>query len=76
MPRPRSACTEQDGLAQARDVQAVTEAPGLGETRDWMRVSATRGTHLDKLLAQIRVRLPEGPELYPADQVTSRMCKR
>ena len=58
-------------LLKPEDVQAVTEAHwALVKHADWMRVSATRGTNLDKLLAQILARLPEGPELYPADQVT------
>ena len=58
-------------LLRPEDVQAVTEAHwALVKHADWMRVSATRGTNLDKLLAQILARLPEGPELYPADQVT------
>jgi GTP-binding protein Era len=53
------------------DVQAVTEAHWtLVQYDDWMRVSATRGTNLDKLLDRILTRLPQGPELYPADQVT------
>jgi GTPase len=58
-------------LLKPEDVQAVTEAHwALVKHADWMRVSATRGTNLDKLLTQILARLPEGPELYPADQVT------
>jgi len=53
------------------DVQAVTEAHwALVQYDDWMRVSATRGTNLDKLLDRILARLPQGPELYPADQIT------
>ncbi len=53
------------------DVQAVTEAHfALVRYADWMRVSATRGTNLPKLLDQILARLPEGPELYPPDLVT------
>lgn len=58
-------------LLKPADVQAVTEAHwALVKYDDWMRISATRGTNLDKLLAQILARLPVGPELYPADQVT------
>ncbi len=58
-------------LLKPADVQDVTEAHwALVNYADWMRVSATRGTNLDKLLAQILERLPVGPELYPADQVT------
>lgn len=58
-------------LLKPSDVQAVTEAHwALVKYDDWMRVSATRGTNLNKLLTQILARLPQGPELYPADQVT------
>lgn len=58
-------------LLKPQNVQAVTEAHwALAQHVDWMRLSATRGENLDKLLDQILARLPEGPELYPADQVT------
>jgi len=58
-------------LLKPYNVQAVTEAHwALAQHADWMRVSASRGDNLDKLLDQILARLPEGPELYPADQVT------
>jgi GTPase len=58
-------------LLKPQNVQAVTEAFWeLVTHAEWMRVSATRGENLDKLLDQILARLPEGPELYPADQVT------
>lgn len=33
-------------------------------------ISATRGDHLDLLLQEIILQLPEGPEYYPPDQVT------
>jgi len=58
-------------LLKPDDVQAVTEAHwAIVKHADWMRISATRGTNLDKLLAQILARLPVGPALYPADQIT------
>jgi GTPase len=58
-------------LLKPAEVQPVTEAHwALAKHDDWMRLSATRGENLDKLLDQILARLPEGPELYPADQVT------
>ncbi len=38
----------------------------------YVPVSARRGTNLDALKAEIRSRLPEGPFLYPEDQVSSR----
>jgi len=58
-------------LLKPENVQAVTHAHwALAKHVDWMRISASRGDNLDKLLGQILTRLPEGPELYPADQVT------
>jgi len=41
-------------------------APGAA----WMLVSATRGDNLDELLTLIVNALPEGPALYPEDEVT------
>ncbi len=53
------------------NIQAVTEAYwSIVKHDDWMRISATRKDNLDKLLGQILARLPEGPELFPPDQVT------
>jgi GTP-binding protein Era len=37
---------------------------------DWMRVSATRRENTDKLLDMIVARLPEGPTLFPEDEIT------
>ena len=58
-------------MLKPEHVQENTEAFwALVKHADWMRISAQRGDNIDKLLAQILARLPEGPELYPADQVT------
>ncbi len=58
-------------LLKPLDIQRVTEAFwAIVKHDDWMRISATRRDNLDKLLDQILARLPEGPELFPADQVT------
>lgn len=37
---------------------------------DWMRLSATKNENTDKLLEMIVARLPEGPALYPEDEIT------
>ena len=42
----------------------------LAPTAEWMLVSATRGDNLDQLLEMIVRALPEGPPLYPEDEVT------
>jgi GTP-binding protein Era len=58
-------------LLKPADVEEVTKAHwALVRHDDWMRISATRGTNLNKLLDQILARVPHGPELFPADQVT------
>ncbi|MGH2521285.1 MAG: GTPase Era [Anaerolineales bacterium] len=36
----------------------------------WMLISATRGDNLDQLLGMIVQALPEGPFLYPEDEIT------
>jgi GTP-binding protein Era len=58
-------------LLKPIDVEAVTEAYWkIAKHDDWMRISATRKENLDKVQEMILARLPEGPELYPNDQVT------
>jgi len=37
---------------------------------DWMRLTATKQENADKLLELIVARLPEGPALYPEDEIT------
>ncbi|MCG3140127.1 MAG: GTPase Era [Anaerolineae bacterium] len=37
---------------------------------DWMRLTATKRENADKLLELIVARLPEGPALYPEDEIT------
>lgn len=37
---------------------------------DWMRISATKRINTDKLLDMIVARLPEGPALFPEDEIT------
>ncbi len=42
----------------------------LVQHADWMRISATKKLNTDKLLDMIVARLPEGPALYPDDEIT------
>jgi GTP-binding protein Era len=37
---------------------------------DWMRIAATKQQNTDKLLDMVIARLPEGPALYPEDELT------
>jgi GTP-binding protein Era len=58
-------------LLKREHVGEVTEAYwSLTNYADWMRISATRGENTDKLLAMIVERLPEGPALFPEDDVS------
>jgi GTPase len=59
-------------LLKPENVKDVTEAFWqIVKHVDWMRISATRRTNIDVLLDQVLARLPEGPPLYPEDQVTN-----
>ena len=59
-------------LLKPEDVVAHTAAYRalVGEAAPWMLVSATRGDNLDQLLSFIIQAVPEGPALYPEDEVT------
>jgi GTP-binding protein Era len=54
----------EDVLPHSNAYRAL--APGAR----WLLISATRGDNLDELLALIVNALPEGPALYPEDEVT------
>jgi GTP-binding protein Era len=54
----------QDILPYSSAYQAL--APGA----EWMLISASQGDNLGLLLAQIVAALPEGPPLYPEDELT------
>lgn len=58
-------------LLKRDQVGEVTEAFfGLTEFADWMRISATRKENTGKLLEMIIERLPDGPSLFPDDEIT------
>ncbi len=57
-----------DGVSAAAD--GPTTLDQLGTYRNAVLTSATRGDNLDKLITLLLGVLPEGPEYYPADQVT------
>ncbi len=50
----------------------IARLAGLSVFDEIVPVSALRGTGLDLLKGAVRARLPEGPHLFPADQVTDR----
>jgi GTP-binding protein Era len=58
-------------LLKREHVQEVTEAFwSLVEYADWMRISATRAENTGKLLDMIVERLPQGPALFPEEDVS------
>ncbi len=58
-------------LLPPEKVKPHTEAYfALVDHADWMMISATEGTNTDKLLELIVQYLPEGPQYYPAEQIT------
>lgn len=64
------ALNKSDKLKPA-DVLAFTDAyRALVPEAQWMLISATRGDNLPELLALVVAALPEGPELYPEDDLT------
>lgn len=64
------ALNKSDQLKPA-DVLAFTDAyRALVPEARWMLVSATRGDNLPELLAMLVAGLPEGPALYPEDDLT------
>jgi GTP-binding protein Era len=50
----------------------IAQLDALGVFEEIIPVSALRGTGLDRLKQEVSTRLPVGPHLFPADQVTDR----
>ncbi len=62
-----------DLLRRRQDVLPVLQDyQRRGDFVEIVPVSARRGTNLDRLLELIRLRLPEGEALFPADAITDR----
>ncbi len=59
-----------DGLDHHRLVPQLAAAGALGEWDEIVPVSATVGTGVDDLRDLIASRMPEGPALYPLDEIT------
>jgi len=64
------ALNKSDRLAPDNVIPFTTAYAALVPAAEWMLVSATRGDNLDDLLNKIVLSLPEGPELFPEDEVT------
>ncbi|HZQ06238.1 MAG TPA: GTPase Era [Anaerolineae bacterium] len=58
-------------LVKRDQIGEITQAFfDLVKHEDWMRLSATKQENTDKLLEMIIARLPEGPPLFPEDEIT------
>ncbi len=59
-----------DRLPRAQLLSLIAELNDLGDFADTLLVSAERGDGLDDLKALLASKLPEGPWLYPEDQLS------
>jgi GTP-binding protein Era len=64
------ALNKSDRLKPEDVIPHTTEYGALAGGAQWMLLSATRGDNLPELLALLVRALPEGPRLYPEDEVT------
>ena len=71
VPAPKlCAVNKIDRVEHHELVPQLAAAAELGPFDEIMPLSATTGTGVDELVELIAARLPEGPALYPPDQVT------
>jgi GTP-binding protein Era len=66
------AINKVDRVAKGLILPQIDEAQRLYPFREIFPISATRGDNAEPLLKALIASLPEGPALYPADQVTDR----
>ncbi|MGC8780711.1 MAG: GTPase Era, partial [Anaerolineae bacterium] len=59
-----------DRLAPNREGSTIEAYRALAPRGEPILCSATRGDHLDELLARLIAALPPGPPLYPEDEIT------
>lgn len=64
------ALNKSDLLAPQHVLPHTDAYRALAPEAKWMLVSATRGDNLEELRAMLVAALPEGPALYPEDEVT------
>jgi GTP-binding protein Era len=64
------ALNKSDQLRPSKVVANSDAFRALAPAADWMLTSATRGDNLDKILAMLIARLPEGPQYYDPEEVT------
>ena len=59
-----------DRFALGREESTIAAYQALAPAAEPVVCSATRGDHLDTLLAKLIAALPFGPQLYPEDEIT------
>jgi len=64
------ALNKSDRLKPDDVIPHTTEYSALAAGAEWMLISATRGDNLPELLALLTQSLPEGPRLFPEDEIT------
>ena len=64
------ALNKADRLKPEDVIPFTTAYSALVPSAEWMLVSATRGDNLEDLLNRIVLALPEGPDLFPEDEIT------
>jgi len=61
---------KEDAFAHAKMIPQLAAAHALGEWDEIVPVSAARGDGVERLRELILARMPEGPPLFPVDEVT------
>jgi GTP-binding protein Era len=68
---PVVVCLNKMDVLRAELVQAQVDAyTALFKTQDYMLTTATRGHNVDKLMAMILEKVPEGEPMFPEDEYT------
>ena len=69
------AINKVDRVEKKRVLPQIEEVGRLFPFKEIFPLSATKGTNVDSLLETLCASLPEGPALYPPDQVTDRSTR-
>ncbi len=74
---PAKSCTlcvinKVDSVSKPRLLPLIKELSGLHLFQEIIPISALKGDNVSALLEEVVKRLPEGPPLYPADQLSDR----
>jgi GTP-binding protein Era len=70
------AVNKEDALSHAKMIPQLAAAQSLGEWDEIVPLSAAREEGVDRMRELILARLPEGPALFPVDEVTDQPMER